>query len=173
MSVQKNIMLIGFMGTGKSTVATCLCKEYGMEIIEMDELIARREGMSIPDIFAKHGEEYFRDLETNLVIEIQSETNKVVSCGGGVVLRERNVEEMKKSGCIVLLTAEPATILERVKDDDNRPLLRGNKNVEFISEMMEKRRAKYEAAADVVIHTDGKEIDEICKEIITKVQGEN
>ncbi len=170
--MQKNIMLIGFMGTGKSTVASYLCKEYGMEIIEMDELIAKREGMSIPDIFAKHGEEYFRDLETNLVIELQGEKNKVVSCGGGVVLRERNVTEMKKSGCIVLLTAEPATILERVKDDDNRPLLRGNKNVEFISEMMDKRREKYEVAADVIISTDGKDVETICSEIMERVQGE-
>lgn len=167
----KNIMLIGFMGTGKSTVASCLCREYGMGIVEMDELIAKRAGMSISDIFAQYGEEYFRDLETNLVLELQSQSNQVVSCGGGVVLRERNVEEMKKGGSIVLLTAEPETILERVKDDDNRPLLRGNKNVAFISDMMEKRRPKYEAAADVVIHTDGKEVEEICREIIEKVQG--
>ena len=170
--MQKNIMLIGFMGTGKSTVASCLCNSYGMELIEMDELIASREEMSIPDIFAKHGEEYFRDLETNLVIEIQSEENKVVSCGGGVVLRERNVQEMKKAGVIVLLKATPETVLERVKDDDNRPLLQGNKNVEFIREMMEKRREKYEATADVVVDTDGKEAIEICREIIEKVQGE-
>ena len=169
--MQKNIMLIGFMGTGKSTVASYLCEMYHMELVEMDELIAKREGMSIPDIFAKHGETYFRDLETNLVIELQEETNKVVSCGGGVVLRERNVEEMKKNGCIVLLTAKPETILERVKDDDNRPLLRGNKNVGFISEMMEKRREKYEAAADVVIATDEKEVQDICAEIIERVRG--
>lgn len=170
--MQKNIMLIGFMGTGKSTVASCLCETYGMDLVEMDELIATREGMSIPDIFAKKGETYFRDLETNFVIELQSEVNKVVSCGGGVVLRECNVKEMKKNGCVVLLTAKPETVLERVKDDDNRPLLRGNKNVEFISEMMEKRRAKYEAAADVVISTDGKDVETICKEIIEKVRGE-
>lgn len=165
----KNIFLIGFMGSGKSTVASFLSQKYGMEIIEMDQLIVEREGMSIPDIFAQKGEPYFRDAETNLLIEIQSDENKVVSCGGGVVLREQNVDEMKKSGKIVLLTAKPETILERVKDDDNRPLLRGNKNVEFISDMMEKRRAKYEGAADVVIHTDGKQVDEICKEIFEKV----
>lgn len=170
--MQKNIMLIGFMGTGKSTVASCLCETYGMDLVEMDELIATREGMGISDIFAKHGEAYFRDLETNLVIELQSEVNKVVSCGGGVVLRECNVKEMKKNGCVVLLTAKPETVLERVKDDDNRPLLRGNKNVEFISEMMEKRREKYEAAADVVISTDNKDVETICKEIIEKVRGE-
>ena len=166
----KNIFLIGFMGSGKSTVASCLAKNYGMEIIEMDQLIVEREGMSIPDIFAQKGEPYFREAETNLLIEIQSEQNKVVSCGGGVVLREKNVEEMKKSGEIVLLSAKPETILERVKNDDNRPLLRGNKNVEFISDMMEKRRPKYESAADVVVWTDGKKVDAICEEIIKKVE---
>lgn len=165
----KNIFLIGFMGSGKSTVASCLSKDYGMEIIEMDQIIVEREGMSIPDIFAQKGEPYFRDAETNLVIEIQSEENKVVSCGGGVVLREKNVEEMKKSGKIVLLNAKPETILERVKADDNRPLLHGNKNVEFISNMMEQRRLKYEGAADFVVQTDGKTADVICKEIIEKI----
>ena len=165
----KNIFLIGFMGSGKSTVASCLSKDYGMEIIEMDQIIVEREGMSIPDIFAQKGEPYFRDAETNLLIEIQSEENKVVSCGGGVVLREKNVEEMKKSGKIVLLNAKPETILERVTADDNRPLLHGNKNVEFISNMMEQRRLKYEGAADFVVQTDGKTADVICKEIIEKI----
>lgn len=165
----KNIFLIGFMGSGKSTVASCLAENYGMEIMEMDQLIVEREGMSIPDIFEQKGETYFRDAEMNLLIEIQKETNKVVSCGGGVVLRENNVEEMKKGGRIVLLNAKPETILERVKDDDNRPLLRGNKNVEFISNMMEQRRLKYENAADITIQTDGKNADAICKEIIEKI----
>lgn len=162
----KNLFLIGFMGCGKSTVAAGLCRDYGMEIIEMDQLLAEREGMSIPDIFAKHGETYFRDAETRLLMEIRPEQDKVVSCGGGVVLREENVDLMKQSGRIILLTAKPETILERVRDDDDRPLLRGNKNLAFIADMMEKRREKYEMAADVVICTDGKTIEEICNEII-------
>ena len=159
------------MGTGKSTVAACLSNDYGMEIIEMDQMIVEREEMSIPDIFAQKGEPYFRDAETNLLIEIQSKENAVVSCGGGVALREKNVEEMKKSGKIVLLNAKPETILERVKDDDNRPLLRGNKNVEFIRNMMEQRRPKYESVADFVIQTDGKTADMICKEIFERIGG--
>ena len=159
------------MGTGKSTVAACLSNDYGMEIIEMDQMIVEREEMSIPDIFAQKGEPYFRDAETNLLIEIQSKENAVVSCGGGVALREKNVEEMKKSGKIVLLNAKPETILERVKDDDNRPLLRGNKNVEFIRNMMEQRRPKYEIVADFVIQTDGKTADMICKEIFERIGG--
>lgn len=166
----ENVFLIGFMGSGKSTIASYLAENYGMEIIDMDQLIVEREGMAIPDIFAQKGELYFRDVETSLLIEIQGEQNKVVSCGGGVVLREKNIQAMKKSGQVVLLNAKPETILERVKDDDNRPLLWGNKNVQFIHDMMEKRQPKYEAAADLVIHTDGKSADEICKEIISKVK---
>ncbi len=165
----KNIFLIGFMGTGKSTVASCLEQNYGMNIVEMDETIAKQQGMSISDIFAIHGEEYFRNLETELLIEIQKKENQVVSCGGGVPMREENVSWMKKNGCVVLLTAAPETILERVKDDDSRPLLRDNKNVTFISELLEKRRTQYEAAADIVVVTDGKDAKEICREIFEKI----
>ena len=166
----ENVFLIGFMGSGKSTIASYLSENYGMDMMDMDQCIMEDEGMSISDIFAQKGELYFRDVETSLLIEIQGEQNKVVSCGGGVVLREKNIQAMKKSGQVVLLNAKPETILERVKDDDNRPLLRGNKNVQFIRDMMEKRQPKYEAAADLVIHTDGKSADEICKEIISNVK---
>ena len=82
----------------------------------MDQIIAEREGMSISDIFEVYGEQYFRDLETNLLIEMQSRTNVVISCGGGTPMRECNVVEMKKNGRVVLLTAKPETILDRVKD---------------------------------------------------------
>ena len=165
-----NIFLIGYMGTGKSSVAKFLSTEHGWDVLEMDDMIVQRQGMSIADIFEKHGEEYFRDVESNLIKEICLQQNKVVSCGGGVVLREQNVDEMKKRGNIVLLSASPETILERVKDDTSRPLLQGNKTIEFLSEMMEKRREKYENAADVVIQTDGKQIAEICNEIVEKIK---
>ena len=166
----KNIFLIGYMGTGKSTVAAYMAKQYGMEVLEMDEMIVERANMSISDIFAKYGEEYFRNIETKLLQEICLQENKVVSCGGGIVLRQQNVEEMRKGGKIVLLSAKAETILERVKDDDNRPLLRGNKNIASIQDMLEKRRPKYESAADIMIHTDAKEIAEICNEMIDKIK---
>ena len=157
-----NIVLIGFMGAGKSTISDFLRTVFAMEVVEMDQIIAEREGMSISDIFETYGEEYFRNLETELLIEMQSKTNVVISCGGGVPMRERNVVEMKKNGRVVLLTAKPETILSRVKDNHDRPLLEGNKNVDFIAGLMEKRREKYQAAADIVIETDGKDKLEIC-----------
>ena len=162
----KNIFLIGFMGCGKSTVAAHLFKEYGLQIVEMDQVLVERLGMSIPEIFEKYGETYFRDEETKLLAECGNQTDKVVSCGGGVVLRKENVEIMKKSGKIVWLTAKPETILSRVKNDKNRPLLDGNKNVSAITLMLEKRYAHYEGAADIVVETDNKSVEDICKEIL-------
>lgn len=135
-----NIVLIGFMGAGKTTISDYLSMTFAMDIVEMDQVIAEREQMSIPDIFATYGEEYFRNLETELLIEMQSKRNTVISCGGGVAMRERNVEEMKKNGKVILLTASPETIYERVKDSDDRPVLNGRKNVKGISELMEQRR---------------------------------
>ena len=165
-----NIFLIGFMGAGKSTISDYLKNALAMDVVEMDQCIVERQGMSISDIFETYGEEYFRELETNLLIEMQSRSNVVVSCGGGVPMRERNVVEMKKNGRVVLLTAKPETILERVKDNHDRPLLENNKNVSFIADLLEKRRAKYEAAADIVVETDGKSELEICEELIHRLR---
>lgn len=164
-----NIILIGFMGAGKTSISDYLNTMFAMDIVEMDQVIADREEMSIPDIFATYGEEYFRNLETELLIEMQSRKNTVISCGGGVALRERNIEEMKKNGRVVLLTASPETIYERVKDSKDQPALNGRKDVEAISELMEQRREKYEAAADIVVNTDGKTVQQSCEEMIRKL----
>ena len=165
-----NIFLIGFMGVGKSTVSNALQNTFAMDVVEMDEMIAKKNNMSISEIFDLHGEEYFRNEETNLLKEVGKEKNKIVSCGGGVAMREVNIQEMEKSGKVVLLTAKPETILARVKENHDRPLLENNKTVEYVSELMEKRRPAYEAAADIVIATDGKSANEICEEIIAQVK---
>lgn len=164
-----NIVLIGFMGAGKSTVSDYLSTMFAMKIVEMDQVIAEREEMSVPDIFATYGEEYFRDRETELLVEMQTHKNTVISCGGGAVLRERNVAEMKKNGRVVLLTASPETVYERVKDSDDRPVLNGRKNVKGISELMDARREKYEAAADIVIKTDNKTVLQVCEELVQRL----
>ena len=168
--VDYNIVLIGFMGAGKTSISEYLKTLFAMDVIEMDQIIAEREGMSIPDIFATYGEEYFRNCETELLKKMQSRKNVLISCGGGVVLRECNVEQMKKNGRVVLLTASPEEVYERVKDSDDRPVLAGRKNVKGIAELMEARREKYEAAADIVIQTDGKSELEICEELIHRLR---
>lgn len=160
-----NIFLIGFMGVGKSTIARLLSEQLGMELIEMDETIEAEQGMTIPEIFETKGEEAFRDMESALVERISQGKNAVISCGGGAVLREKNVANMKKNGKIVFLTATPETIFERVRDTTNRPLLAGNMNVAYIAKLMERRKTLYEDAADVMISTDEKSIEMILDKI--------
>lgn len=167
---RRNILLIGFMGTGKSTVSAVLKRRLAMREVDTDALIEAREAMSISDIFAKKGEETFRNMETELLKELKGEKNLVISCGGGMALREENGAMMKAAGTVVWLTAEPETILERVEKDDSRPLLRGNKNVEFISGMLKAREPKYAAAADVRVASDNHSAEELCDEIIRKVE---
>ncbi len=164
-----NIFLIGFMGTGKSTVAAELRDKLAMDQVETDAEIIQKQGMSIPDIFAEYGEVYFRNLESNTLIELQKRKQTIVSCGGGIIVREENTDHMKKNGRIVLLTAKPETVYERVKDDHSRPILNNNMNVEYISSLMEKRRPRYEAAADITVATDGKNVTQVCEEIISKL----
>ena len=162
---KENLFLIGFMGTGKSAVARAFAGKYGMQELEMDEQIVREEGMTIAEIFAAKGEEYFRGLETGLLMRVCSRKGMLVSCGGGVPLREENVEWMRRSGKIVLLTAEPQTILERVKDSTVRPLLNGHMDAPYIEGLMERRREYYEEAADYIVSTDGKSVEEVAGEI--------
>ena len=165
-----NIVLIGFMGAGKSTISAFLRDALAMDVVEMDQVIAEQQGMSISEIFETYGEEYFRNLETQLLIDMQSKQNVIISCGGGVAMKDRNVKEMKKNGRVVLLTAAPETILERVKDSDDRPLLNGHKDVDYIGGLMEVRRPKYEAASDIVVSTDQKRVSEICEEMMQKLK---
>ena len=165
----KNIYLIGFMGTGKSTVSDALAERTGMREIEMDEEIVRREGKPIAEIFADEGEAYFRTAETALLSDLGKQSGCLVSCGGGVPMREENVQLMKQTGHVVLLTARPATVLERVKGSSERPILNGNMNEAYIRTLMEKRREAYERAADIRVDTDYRSVEEICGEILERL----
>ena len=167
--MRDTIFLIGFMGAGKSTIAECLKQQYGRRVVEMDQRIEEQEQMTISRIFEEKGEEYFRELETELLRELQKDPNLVVSCGGGTPLRSCNMELMRESGRIFFLTASPETVYERVKDSHNRPLLEKNKNLPFIRSLMEERQERYEAAADYLVSTDGRKAEEICREIVGKM----
>ena len=162
--LEENIFLIGFMGAGKSTVAAELERQLHIPRAEMDALIVEREGMAISDIFAEK-ETYFRDAETALLKDLTEKKGIIISCGGGAVMRDENAALMKQCGKIVLLTATPETIYERVKDSTDRPILNGNMNVDYIRELMEKRN-RYLAVADVVVATDQKSAEEITREIL-------
>ena len=163
------IFLIGFMGTGKSTIGEALSERTGLPLCEMDARIAAREGRTIPVIFERDGEEYFRDLETRELIRLCEEKRGIVSCGGGLALREGNRALMRCLGRTVLLTAEPETILERLAGQAaGRPNLKNRMTEEGIRALVEKRRSAYEAAGEIVVPTDGKSVDEICGEILAR-----
>lgn len=165
MSRKKNIALIGFMGTGKSTVARELSKKLNMKFVEMDKLIEEREGMKITEIFESKGEEYFRSCETEVLEELSNRKNIIISCGGGIVLKSHNREVLKSCSTVFLLRATSETILERVRYSKNRPILSGNMNSTFIYGLMKKREAMYNSSADVIIDTDDKSIHDICRKI--------
>ena len=169
---KNHIFLIGFMGSGKSTVAKYLSSAYQMKQIEMDEQIEKNEGRSISSIFEKEGEEYFRTLETELLKSLDPRETFVVSCGGGAAVKEENVREMKEKGRIILLSAQPETVYVRVKNSHNRPLLEGNMNVSYIKELMDKRQKLYERAADFQVKTDGRTAKDIGEEIIKQIRKE-
>ncbi len=164
-----NIYLIGFMGTGKTTVSHKLSELLGFEEIDTDEWIACQQGQSIPEIFENYGEQYFRGLETELLRRLGEGEHKIISCGGGMALKQENVALMQENGVVVLLTAEPETILARVRGDDGRPILNGNMNVSYIQELLAKRLPYYEAAGEVVIATDLRSPQEIAEEIEKKL----
>ena len=165
----KNIVLIGFMGAGKSSLAACLAEQFYMRAVETDQEIVEREGISIPEIFELYGEEYFRERESEIIRDLGLGSRMVISVGGGAVMRDENVKNMKASGVIVLLTATPNAILERVKNSTERPLLNGNMNEGYIAALMEKRRARYEEVADLRVDTTGKTILEVCEAVIAKL----
>ena len=167
--VNRHIYLIGFMGCGKTSVSIAMNQLYGKNIVEVDDRIIAKEGRSINQIFAESGENYFRDLETEMLKELADEDNIIVSCGGGMVLREENRRLMKENGVIIWLDATPETILDRVKDDDSRPNLKGKKNVKDIEALKNKRADAYAEAAEINVDTDGKTIREVAKEIYESV----
>ncbi len=164
---RKNIVLTGFMGSGKTTVAKKLHKKKGLIVKEIDDMIEQSEGMKISRIFEVHGEEYFRQAETRQTKVISKSEGVVVSCGGGTVLRPKNVEYLKKNGIIILLDASPDLVYTRVKNTgDKRPLLKKHMSRGFISWLMKKRDKAYRAAADIVIPTDGMSSEQVAEKII-------
>lgn len=166
----RNIFLIGFMGCGKSTVSKILSSKLNMEEQDSDAYIENQEKMTIADIFAEKGEEYFRDLETKFLKSLHPQQGVIIACGGGMALREENALLMSQKGTVIMLTAGPETIFERVRYSNNRPLLNNNMNVDYIRDMMDKRIPFYEAASSHIIKTDNKKPAEIADEIICFLQ---
>ena len=146
-----NIILCGFMGSGKTVVGRELAKMTGRRFVDTDELVEKKQGIPIKAIFEIYGEEYFRDLEHQVCADTAELKNTVISTGGGAVTFDRNVDALKKGGKIVFLDADFDTICERIGDSTNRPLFQDREKARAL---FDERRPKYETAADIVIDGD-------------------
>lgn len=166
-----NIILIGYMGCGKSTVGRRLSFRMRMPYEDTDKLIESKHKTTVSEIFAREGEAAFRDMETECLRGLlKNKQDYVIAVGGGLPMREENREIMKKLGITVYLRAKPDTIYERLKDDTTRPLLQGEDPKGKICRMIEERGPVYERAAQIVIDVDGKDFDEIMDEIEEEIK---
>lgn len=167
-----NLVLIGYRGTGKSTVAELLATRLGWRAISTDAQIVEQAQMNIPDIVARDGWELFRNLETEVCLALKDRDRLVIDTGGGIVLRAENVEALKPNGLVFWLTAAVTTITRRISDDTQRPALTAGKTfLEEIQEVLIERTPKYQAAADHTIATDDLSPEEIASRILTIARG--
>lgn len=163
--VTKNIVLVGFMGAGKSVVAKRLAHLLKKEIVETDRLIEANEKRTIAEIFRGSGEKYFRTVEKAIVKALSQRNNLIVDCGGGVVLDDENMVNLKRSGILFYLKATPDVIFQRIKNHRNRPLLNVGDPKARITELLKIRAPRYEQA-DFTIETSNKTVEEITQEIL-------
>ena len=164
----KNIVLVGFMGTGKSSVGELLARMLKRKFVGTDERIEQREKRSITEIFETSGEPYFRKAEKNVIREVASLDGMIIAAGGGAVIDEENVRNLKKNGIIVCLSATPEVICERTGKYKHRPLLNVADSVARIKELLA-ARAPFYRTADYQIDTSGKSVARVAEEIVSLV----
>ncbi|NLW92842.1 MAG: shikimate kinase [Syntrophomonadaceae bacterium] len=170
---KKNIILVGFMGTGKSTVGWRLAQRLHMDFIDMDKEIERITGLTVSDFFRRHGEVRFRSEERVLAAKLAQKENMVIATGGGVVLQQENIQALGSSGIIIRLEASPEEILNRVnRKKGTRPLLNRTMNAEDISAILDKREPLY-ACARYRVYTSGKDVEEVVNEIMDILKQED
>lgn len=163
----KHIVLMGFMGCGKSSIGATLSQKMQKVLIDTDTKIEQLENVSISELFEKQGEAYFREKETEVLRLLQKETEqRIISLGGGTPLREVNRQLMRKLGCVVYLKVSADTVYKRLKGDTSRPLLQGENPKQKIEKLLKERSPIYESAADVTICVDHKTKEEIVAEIM-------
>lgn len=165
----KNIVLTGFMGTGKTAVGKELSRMLDMRVIDIDAEIEKNQKMSINEIFRTHGETYFRDIETQTIKQFAREDRCIIATGGGAVLRDENMDTLREKGTVFCLNAAPETILERTSRSKERPLLNVDDPLSRIREMLAHRRPFYEKAG-IMIDTNDKTPLEIAEEIVEILQ---
>lgn len=169
--MRKNIIITGFMGTGKSAVAEELAQKLKMEFIDMDRIIEERQGTSVSDIFARYGENYFREQENKLVKELSLKGNMIIATGGGALLSSDNARILGQMGEIICLYADPRTIYDRLKKENDRPLLKGKDILGEINLLLKKREKIYDKIK-CKINTTNFTIQEVVDEIINLLEQE-
>lgn len=169
-AMKTNIILVGFMGAGKSLISRELAALTGREIITTDGMIEKAGGRSISDIFREDGEEHFRKLEKQAVASACAQEQVIIDCGGGVVLAPENIARLKETGVVFYLSATPEEIYRRVKDETHRPLLDTDDPMARIEGLLAQRRSFYEQA-DHIIDTNGRLPRDICQEILGLMGG--
>ena len=167
-----NIALIGFRGTGKTTLCRKLAKRLRMRFIDTDREIVKIAGKNIPQIFSEKGEEGFREIEKKAVEKVSAEDNQCIACGGGVALDNGNVENLKRNSVLILLEAGPETIFARIRRDRNRPALTKKNGMEEVLHLLNERRPFYEKAARFRVDTSDAVVEESVQEIIDLLNAE-
>jgi len=165
MATKRNIVLFGFMGTGKTVVGRAVAAQLGMTYVDLDDLIEAREGTTISDIFADKGEPYFRRVEAEVAAQAAQLENHVIATGGGVVLNEANIHALERSGVGICLNATPEEIFDRVKDETHRPLLAVEDPPGRIRELLA-YRAPFYAKVSHQVATTGRPVEALVEEII-------
>ncbi len=158
------------MGAGKSSVGRCLQRRTGLACLDIDERVAAEFGMLIPQIFEEHGEEKFRNAETELLRKLSPDRPAIIVTGGGIVLRKENVDLLKQLGTVVWLGADEATLFERASRRNDRPLLQRENPRAVFSKLFRERESLYAAAADLRVDTSTKTHDEVAETILNKVE---
>jgi shikimate kinase len=167
--VIRNIALIGFMGTGKSSVGRILATQLGFDFIDTDALIEERTGKSVTDIFAQNGEAAFRQLERDVVMELSERKGTVISTGGGLAANVENLSALKETALVVCLWATPESIWERVRNQNHRPLLKDPDPLAKIRKLLAAREPFYRQA-DVLINTDVRPLKEVAQQVLHHFQ---
>lgn len=163
---RSNVALIGFMGAGKSAVGRALASRTNRTFVETDSLVEQRAGMSIAEIFSRFGEEWFRELESEIISRVTQMTDAVISCGGGAVLREQNVAALKESSIVVFLDVAPETVLQRIGSGSRiRPLLDEPDRESRVRHLIGIRQPVYLSAADIVVQTDAIAIEQVVQRV--------
>lgn len=170
----KHVILIGFMGAGKTTVGTACARMFGLPLLDTDQMIEEMAGTTISEIFAKQGETAFRRIETAVLKALlERKETAVISVGGGLPLLEENRRMLKQIGTVIYLEVSPETVLSRLKGDTTRPLLQGGDAREKVYDMIGRRDPIYRQAADLIVNVDGREVEKIAEELRERIGGQS